>query len=589
MNGSNPNPSDPIASKHSMVTTLRQVGEHELNQLLRGNLTIKVMIFYFEDCNCELRAHSSISESMRKMFFVGSIGSIILFGLLGFFVWKGFWVILAVLGIFMIIGIMDLVQKRHSLLRNFPVFGRLRWVMEAMRPKLYQYFVESDTDGRPINRLDRNTIYQRAKKELDTMPFGTQSNVYAEGYEWMTHSIYPKDFHKMNHHPRVTVGNKDCLQPYDCSVLNVSAMSFGSLSAVAIEALNLGAKIGGFAHNTGEGGISPYHLKGGDIIWQIGTGYFGARDPKGNFSFEIFAKNAAKPEVKMIEIKLSQGAKPGHGGILPGAKNTPEIAAIRHVEPYITVYSPPYHSAFSTPLELVMFIGKVREACGGKPVGFKLCIGHKFEFIAICKAMIELDIYPDFITVDGGEGGTGAAPQEFSNYVGAPFLDGLAFVHNMLVGFGIRKHIKLIGSGKIISGFHLIRAMALGADICNSARAMMMALGCIQALECNRNTCPTGVATQDPKLTAGLVVSDKKVRVANYQEETVKSFVELLGAAGMDDATALTRSHIYRRVFMNEVRTLEDIYPSLEPGCMLNHHIPEKYKTDFEKACVDGW
>lgn len=527
---------------------------------------------------------------MRKIFIAASMGSLLAFGALGYFVWNGFWWILGIIAVFIIVGITDIIQTKHTLWRNFPVLGRLRWLMEAMRPKLYQYFVESDTDGKPINRIDRNTIYQRSKKELDTMPFGTQMDVYAEGYEWMTHSISPKDFHKMNHNPRVMVGNKDCKQPYNCSVLNVSAMSFGSLSSAAIEALNGGAKIGGFAHNTGEGGISPYHrTQGGDLIWQIGTGYFGARDKDGNFSFEIFAKNVADPQIKMIDIKLSQGAKPGHGGILPAKKNTPEIAAIRHVEPYITIYSPPYHSAFGNPKELVLFIKNVREASGGKPVGFKLCIGHKSEFISICKAMIELDTYPDFITVDGGEGGTGAAPQEFSNYVGAPFMDGLAFVHNMLVGFGIRQHIKLIGSGKILSGFHLVRAMALGADICNSARAMMMSLGCIQALVCNRNTCPTGIATQDPQLVKGLVVDDKKVRVANYHEETVKSFVELLGAAGIDDHTELTRSHIYRRVFMNEVRTLEDIYPSLEPGCMLNGGIPDKYKQDFERAGIDKW
>lgn len=527
---------------------------------------------------------------MRRIFVITTIAIIVVFGILSWFVSPWFWLVLGLFSIFMIIGIKDMLQKKHTLWRNFPVLGRLRWIMEAMRPKLYQYFVESDTDGKPINRIDRSTIYQRSKKELDTMPFGTQTDVYAEGYEWMTHSISPKDFHKLNHNPRVVVGNKDCKQPYDASILNISAMSFGSLSSAAIQALNGGAKIGGFAHNTGEGGISPYHLvEGGDLIWQIGTGYFGARDAEGNFSFEIFAKNAAKPEVKMIEIKLSQGAKPGHGGILPAKKNSPEIAAIRHVEPHTTIFSPPYHTAFSTPRELVLFIKDVREASGGKPTGFKLCIGHKSEFIAICKAMVELDTYPDFITVDGGEGGTGAAPQEFSNYVGAPFLDGLAFVHNMLRGFGIRQHIKVIGSGKILSGFHIIRAMALGADMCNSARAMMMALGCIQALVCNRNTCPTGIATQDPQLVAGLVVSEKKIRVANYHEETVKSFVELLGAAGMDSYQQLTRSHLYRRLFMNEVRTFEDIYPSLPLGCMLTGNIPDKYVLDNEKAHIDRW
>lgn len=527
---------------------------------------------------------------MRKIFVWTSISTIIIFGLLGLFVWQGFWIILAVLSIFIFLGIKDMTQTRHTLWRNFPVLGRLRWLMEDMRPKLYQYFVESDTDGRPINRIDRSTIYQRSKKELDTMPFGTQMNVYSEGYEWMTHSIAPLDFHKMNHNPRVMVGNKDCKQPYNASVLNVSAMSFGSLSTAAIQSLNGGAKIGGFAHNTGEGGISPYHLiEGGDLIWQIGTGYFGARDDEGKFSFEVFAKNAAKPEVKMIEIKISQGAKPGHGGILPAAKNTPEIAAIRHVKPHTTIFSPPFHSAFSNPREMILFIKKCREVSGGKPIGFKLCIGHKSEFIGICRAMIELDSYPDFITVDGGEGGTGAAPQEFSNYVGAPFMDGLAFVHNMLIGFGIRQHIKIMASGKILSGFHLVRAMALGADMCSSARAMMMAMGCIQALVCNRNNCPTGIATQDPQLVAGLVVSEKKVRVANYHEETVKSFVELLGAAGIDSNRKLTRSYIYRRIFMNEVRTLEDIYPSLEWGCMINGNIPPKYQLDYDRSNIDSW
>jgi len=527
---------------------------------------------------------------MRKKFVLLSVAAIVIFTLLSLFVWNGFWWILGVAVLIVLIGAEDMVQTKHTLWRNFPVLGRMRWLMEALRPKIYQYFVESDTDGRPINRLERSIIYQRAKKQLDTMPFGTQMDVYAEGYEWMTHSIAPKDFFKMNPDPRVLVGNKDCKQPYNASIFNVSAMSFGSLSTAAVEALNGGAKIGGFAQNTGEGGISSYHLKqGGDLIWQIGTGYFGARDADGNFSFDIFRKNALRPEVKMIEIKLSQGAKPGHGGILPAKKNTPEIAAIRHVKPYVTVYSPPFHSAFNDPKGLVLFIQKLRLESGGKPVGFKLCIGHKSEFIAICKAMIELDTYPDFITVDGGEGGTGAAPQEFSNSVGAPFMDGLAFVANMLDGFGIRHHIRIIGSGKILSGFHIIRAISLGADMVNSARAMMMALGCIQALVCNTNRCPTGIATQDPQLVAGLVVSDKKVRVANYHEDTVKSFVELLGAAGIDDHKMLTRSHIYRRVFMNEVCTFENIYPSLETGCLLNGNIPEKYKDDFANADPGRW
>ncbi|MEO7310628.1 MAG: FMN-binding glutamate synthase family protein [Chitinophagaceae bacterium] len=527
---------------------------------------------------------------MRKLFVVLAILIPLAFAGLALFLWHGFWWFAAVCLVLAITGFYDMNQKRHSLMRNFPLLGRGRWLMEALRPKIYQYFVESDTDGRPINRLDRNTIYQRAKQENDTMPFGTQLDVYAEGYEWMTHSIAPLDFESINHNPRIIFGNKDCKQPYSSSIFNVSAMSYGSLSKNAIEALNAGAKIGGFAHNTGEGGLSPYHLsQGGDVIWQIGTGYFSARNMDGSFSEEAFAKKAVMPNVKMIELKLSQGAKPGHGGILPASKNNEEVAAIRLVTPHTTISSPPYHSAFSSPKGLVQFVARLRELSGGKPVGFKLCIGHKSEFMAICKAMIELDSYPDFITVDGGEGGTGAAPQEFSNYVGAPLLDGLAFVQNMLVGFGIRQHIRIVASGKILSGFHLVRALALGADACNSARAMMMALGCIQALVCNTNKCPTGVATQDPQLVAGLVVADKKQRVANYQEDTVNTFVELLGAAGISEPGQLTRSHIYRRVSMNEVRTFEDIFPSMKTEALLHADIPEKYRCDISKANAERW
>ncbi|MFT3748345.1 MAG: FMN-binding glutamate synthase family protein [Agriterribacter sp.] len=527
---------------------------------------------------------------MRKGFVITAITAIVLTVILSFTASMWWLVALAFVLLVTGMGVHDMNQKKHSIMRTYPVLGRMRYWMEELRPKMYQYFVESDIDGRPINRIDRSTIYQRAKKQTDTMPFGTQLNVYEEGYEWMSHSIAPKDFNTLDHNPRVLIGNKDCAQPYSASIFNVSAMSFGSLSSNAIEALNAGAKIGGFAHNTGEGGLSPYHLKpGGDIIWQIGTGYFGCRDEQGNFSAEVFKKTVDRPQIKMVELKLSQGAKPGHGGILPAKKNTPEIAAIRHVAPYTTIFSPPYHSAFHHPKGLIQFIQELRTLSGGRPTGFKLCIGKKSEFIGICKAMVELDIYPDFITVDGGEGGTGAAPQEFSNYVGAPLMDGLAFVHNMLVGFGIRHHITIIASGKILSGFHLLRAVALGADACNSARAMMMALGCIQALQCNTNKCPTGVATQDPELTVGLVVEDKKQRVANYHEDTIKTFLELTAAAGLDNYKQLNRSHIYRRVFMNEMRTFEDIYPSLKPGCFVNGEVPEKYKQDIEAASADTW
>ncbi len=487
-----------------------------------------------------------------------------------------------------LLGLFDMLQTKRAIRRNFPLIGRLRYLLESIRPEIQQYFVESDTSGTPINRVDRSVIYQRAKKQVDTTPFGTQLNVYAEGYEWMSHSIVPNDFHTMDHHPRITVGGKDCKHPYQASVINISAMSFGSLSGNAVESLNAGAKIGGFAHNTGEGGISPHHTKyGGDLIWQIGTGYFGARDEHGNFSPEVYKSNALRPEVKMIELKLSQGAKPGHGGILPAKKNTPEIAAIRSVKPGITIFSPPYHSAFSTPKELILFIKKLRDLSDGKPVGFKLCIGRKSEFISICKAMIELDIYPDFITVDGGEGGTGAAPPEFSNFVGSPMMDGLAFVANMLVGFGIRKQIKIIASGKILTGFHMYRAFALGADLCASARAMMMAVGCIQALQCNSNKCPTGVATQNQALAKGLVVEDKKHRVANFHKNTVESFVELMASSGVDHPSKLNRHQIMRRVFMNEVKSFEEIYPSIPEGSMLNGQIPHPYEHSFESASAE--
>ncbi|HMR81490.1 MAG TPA: FMN-binding glutamate synthase family protein [Niabella sp.] len=527
---------------------------------------------------------------MRRTFVISSILSIIVCFFLAWYISKNWFVVLAGVLVVSFMGYYDMVQTRHSIRRIYPVFGRLRYVMEELRPKIYQYFIESDIDGRPLNRIDRSTVYQRAKQDNDTMPFGTQLDVYAPGYEWICHSIVPKDFKTLDHNPRVIFGNKDCKQPYCGSILNISAMSYGSLSSNAVEAMNGGAKLGNFAHNTGEGGLSSFHLKqGGDLIWQIGTGYFGCRDEHGSFSPGLFAQKAQIPNVKMIEIKISQGAKPGHGGILPAAKNTPEIAKIRHIAPGTTVESPPYHTAFNSPKGLVQFIKQLRDLSGGKPVGFKLCIGHKSEFMAICKAMVNADTYPDFITVDGGEGGTGAAPQEFSNYVGAPLLDGLAFVDDVLRGLNIRQHIKIIASGKITTGFHIARAAALGADACNCARAMMLAVGCIQALICNTNRCPTGVATQDPKLTKGLVVDDKMHRVANYHKNTVKTFVELMGAAGLKGMDYITRSHVYRRVSLTAMYTFEEIFPSVKYGDFLNGEMPEKYKADYAFADENQW
>jgi len=509
------------------------------------------------------------------------------------FIWA-YYVIYALLAFLVIgpliyLGIHDILQRKQSIKRNFPVVGRLRYIFEAIRPGIYQYFIESDTEGTPISRNDRMVVYRRAKEQIDTTPFGTQLNVYADGYEWMSHSMKPVDFNKMDQNPRVLFGGDRCKQPYNMSVLNVSAMSFGSLSQNAIEALNGGAKIGGFAHNTGEGGISPYHLKqGGDLVWQIGTGYFGSSTEDGKSSAETFKISAALPSVKMIEIKLSQGAKPGHGGILPAVKNTPEIAAIRQVTPGTTIFSPPCHNAFSTPVELIKFIEQLRELSDGKPVGFKLCVGIKSEFLSICKAMHQLNSYPDFITIDGAEGGTGAAPPEFSNFVGMPLLDSVAFVDNALRGFGIRDQTKIIASGKVFTGFHILRVMALGADTCNSARAMMMALGCIQALQCNRNTCPTGVATQNPALFKGLVVNDKKQRVANFHKHTVESFVELLSATGIDHIGKISRDHIYKRVQMDSIKSYEEIFPTVEDRSFLNEDLaPAEYRWHLKQASAE--
>lgn len=519
---------------------------------------------------------------MRNQFILGSLLLVLIAGLISYFVWPAFVWAFVIITPVLLLGFYDLVQTHHSIMSNFPVVGRMRWLAEWMRPKMYQYFVESDTDGAPYNRLSRNVIYRRAKKVNDTTPFGTQLNVYDTGYEWLNHSIAPLPLSTIDHSPRVTVGGPDCKQPYSASVYNVSAMSYGSLSKNAIMALNGGAKIGGFAHNTGEGGLSPYHLEpGGDIFWQIGTGYFSCRNTDGTFNYEAFGERAVLPQVKMIEIKLSQGAKPGHGGILPAAKVTEEIAKIRLVEKGKDVMSPPYHTAFTNPMELIAFVKKLRDLSGGKPVGFKLCIGQKSQFIAICKAMIKSGVMPDFITVDGGEGGTGAAPLEFSNSVGMPLRDALAFVYDTLHGFGMKKHIRIIASGKVHTGFDLVKNFALGADMCNAARAMMLSLGCIQALECNTNTCPTGVATQDPKLYKGLNVADKRVRVANFHHETVKAAVELMAAAGIAHPDNLHRSHIYRRVSANQIQTYAEMYPYLLKNSLLEAPFPQGWELEM--------
>ncbi|WP_323016519.1 FMN-binding glutamate synthase family protein [Castellaniella sp.] len=466
------------------------------------------------------------------------------------------------------LGVYDLNQTRHAIRRNYPVIGNLRFLFEYIRPEVRQYFFEDDTLKMPFSRVDRSLVYQRAKKQMDQRPFGTQGDVYGSQYEWMNHAMVP--LHVPDTDFRITVGGPDCKKPVDLSVFNISAMSFGALSANAVRALNKGAALGNFAHDTGEGGVSRYHLEhGGGLIWNVGSGYFGCRNADGSFSAERFAEMACRDNIRMIEIKLSQGAKPGHGGVLPAPKVTQEIAAARGVPAGQDCISPSSHSAFSTPIELMHFIVRLRELSGGKPVGFKLCIGHPWEWFAIAKAMLATGITPDFIVVDGAEGGTGAAPIEFVDHVGTPLREGLRLVHNTLVGVGLREKIRLGASGKVISAFDMARIMALGADWCNSARAYMFAIGCIQAQTCHTGRCPTGVTTQDPERQKALVVADKSVRVANYHANTLKALGELLGAAGLQHPSDLRPHHIARRIANGEVRVLSALFPDLQKGELL--------------------
>jgi glutamate synthase domain-containing protein 2 len=469
---------------------------------------------------------------MRKQLFF--IGIILLITSLSFnyFLKTGYLFTLIII-ILILVGFYNANQPKHAILRNFPVLGYFRYFFETISPEIQQYFIERNTDGKPFSRNQRSLVYQRAKNIDATTPFGTQLELNNADYEGIKHAMFPK---KVNEElPRVLVGGPDCKQPYLASILNISAMSFGSLSENAIKALNIGAKKGNFYHNTGEGGLTEFHLQGGDITWQIGTGYFGCRNEDGTFSEENFAAKANLPAVKMIEIKLSQGAKPGHGGVLPAAKNTEQIAKIRGVKPFTTILSPPSHTAFTDAKGLVNFIATLRKLSNGKPIGFKLCIGDTADFEVVCQAMIDQNIYPDFITVDGAEGGTGAAPLEFADGVGMPLEPALIFVNKTLQNFKIRDKIRLICSGKIISGYAILRAIALGADMCNSARGFMFSLGCIQALKCNNNECPTGVATQNKMLMKGLVVTDKSDRVYHFHKNTLHAANELLAAAGKNN------------------------------------------------------
>ena len=519
---------------------------------------------------------------MRRKFYLGFGISLLALLLALIMIHHGMWFLLVLVPL-VLVFVHDYFQRYHSILRNFPVLGHMRFLLEFFRPEIRQYIIAGDEEERPYDRETRSIIYERAKAIRDTIPFGTERDILGNGYEWVLHSLSPRHVDDVVAH--IQVGGPDCKKPYLASRLNISAMSFGALSANAILALNKGAKAGGFYHNTGEGGLSDHHLAGGgDIVWQIGTGYFGCRNAEGGFDADTFKTAAQHPQVKMIELKLSQGAKPAHGGILPASKVTPEIARIRHIQLGKDVVSPPAHSAFNTPLEMMAFIKKLRKLSGGKPVGFKLCIGQKVQFLALIKAMLESKVTPDFITVDGAEGGTGAAPQEFSNHIGTPLSDGLAFVHNALVGAGLREQIRIICSGKVATGFDMVTKIALGADICNAARAFMMSVGCIQSRQCNANTCPTGVATQNKRLQRGLVVNKKYQRAANYHEHTIHSFLEIVGAMGLDNPGKLKPNQVMRRIAPNQVMSYEDIYQCLPQNALLDGQADEKWQQHWQQA-----
>jgi len=502
------------------------------------------------------------------------------------------WMVLpsVIFGILAGMGVYDLIQTRHSILRNYPVLGHMRFFFEGIRPEIRQYLIESDQDEEPFSRDDRSLVYQRAKGVEDARPFGTRMRVYDAGYSWVTHSVQPVHITVTDF--RVTIGNKDCKQPYDASIYNISAMSFGSLSANAISALNKGAKMGQFAHDTGEGGISRYHREGGgDLIYEIGSGYFGCRTEDGQFDPDKFKEQAASDQIKMIELKLSQGAKPGHGGMLPASKISAEIAAARGIPMGHDCISPAAHSAFTSPVQMMEFLGKLRDLSGGKPVGFKLCIGHQREFMCMVKAMLDTGIVPDFIVVDGTEGGTGAAPLEFANHVGMPMVEGLTFVHNTLRGAGIRDQVKLGAAGKVVSAFDIARALALGADWCNSARGFMFAVGCIQAQACHTNHCPVGVATQDPTRQRALDVDDKSQRVARFHRNTLMALGEMTGAAGLEHPSDFLPRHMMMRQSDNSMVQGDQVYGYLPEGYLLDDQSPDYNgnKTRWARAQADSF
>jgi glutamate synthase domain-containing protein 2 len=494
-------------------------------------------------------------------------------------------VLLALVVLVLLLGVYDVLQRRHSILRNYPVLGHLRFLMEDIRPELQQYFVERNWDGRPYDRDTRSSIYQRAKNVKEEQPFGTERDLDQPGYEYLVHSTRPVE--PSDHPPRVLIGGEDCTEPYAMALMNVSAMSFGAISANAVTALNQGAAKGGFAHDTGEGGLSKYHRRGGDLVWEIGSGYFGARTKDGNFDPGRFRDTAADPQVKMTSLKLSQGAKPGIGGVLPGAKVTQEIAEARGVPKGEKCVSPSAHKVFSTPRELVLFMARMRELNGGKPAGFKLCLGSRADFLGICKAMVAEGVTPDFVIIDGGEGGTGAAPLEYEDHVGTPLTEGLLNVHNCLVGVGLRDRVRIGASGKVSSGIDIVKRIIQGADYTNAARSMMMAVGCIQAQTCHTNTCPVGVATQDPRRQRALDVADKTERVYRYQQQCVQQAMQVMASLGVHGPDGLRPHMLRRRVDHDEIRSYAEMFHHLESGQLLADPPEGRWARDWALADPD--
>jgi glutamate synthase domain-containing protein 2 len=500
------------------------------------------------------------------------------------------WIPAAAFGLLALLGVRDLLQRRHSIQRNYPVIGHIRWIAESVRKEIRQYLVESDEEAAPFSRSQRSLVYARAKGDPGEHPFGTLLDPYRNGYEFISHSMNPANAADPSTF-RITIGGDQCAKPYSASVFNISAMSFGAISANAIRALNAGAKRGGFSHDTGEGSISPYHLEmGGDIVWEVASGYFGCRTDDGHFDPEKFQAQAQLDAVKMIEIKLSQGAKPGHGGVLPAAKVTAEIAATRGVPMGRDCVSPPKHSAFSTPIELMAFITQLRRLSGGKPVGFKLCLGLPWEMMGVVKAMLETGVVPDFIVVDGTEGGTGAAPTEFSDHIGAPMREGLLFVHNVLVGAGLRDKVRIGAAGKVVSAFDIASLLAIGADWANAARGFMFALGCVQSVSCNTNRCPTGVATQDQLRQAALVVPDKAERVYNFHRLTLQGLSDMLAAAGLQHPDELLPHHLVRRISATEIKQFDELHTFLKPCALIDGSLQDGfYAENWRRACATSF